>query len=126
MPFALSAETQQRPRPDPGLNQAKQHSRLISLLRVKQTLTRLKRSVFLESAAIRLSDNMSAQQRFDKALYAIKKILVRESSIEKKLTFREFYKQSAKRERCNPGPFGCFETSLQVLERTVEVTQVTL
>ena len=50
---------------DPGVKQTKQHSRLISLLRVKQ--------------------------RLDKAVHAIKSGLARNSSIEKKLTFYKFY-----------------------------------
>ena len=44
--------------------QTKQHSRSISLSRVKQTLTRRKRSVFLESETSTLSGNMSTQRQF--------------------------------------------------------------
>lgn len=41
-----------------------------------------------------LSDSMSTQQRFDKAVYAIKNGPPRDSSTEKKLNFYKYYKQA--------------------------------
>ena len=57
-----------------------------------------------------VDQSLESEAAFDKAVYAIKKGPVRDSSMKKKLTFHMFYKQSSKR-GMQSRTIGCCETS---------------